>query len=261
MQTEYEKNVVKAVISYYNHDYEVFLNYLDEAVIWFGPREGEYIVGKNNIRNALEKVNKKVKFKVEEVQTKLFPFSVNIYCVIVNFKLYVFKPDGSVKEHIQRITFNGRRCKDTDGRVFWRCPYIEVSNIIPKHERSRGILTVTRTLNDDENEALFFNGENHTTVVLHRAAIKYIEGGKGVFSYIHTDDDVIKVHHLLKDLEEILPNDFYRCHSSFIVNVKRISCMSSSSLTLNDGSSIPIPLKKSRVIINEIKELINKKMS
>lgn len=256
MPSSYENAVVNAMISYYNHDYDVFLKYLDEAVVWYGPREGQYIVGKSNLEEQLKKVNRNVKFKVENIQTRLFTFSAGLYCVIMTYTLYSLHPNGEVKQHLQRVTFNGRKCRDNNGRSFWLCPYIEVSNLIPEGNDT-GVKTSLVSAVEDKSKRLFFTSKYHTTICLNESSIRYIEGGKGVCSNIYTDDAVHTVNTLLKDLQKQLPSNFYRCHMSYIVNVDRISSISSNRITLIDGTEIPIPVKKAVIIKKEIEELMN----
>ncbi|MBQ1553645.1 MAG: hypothetical protein IIZ66_08865 [Clostridia bacterium] len=50
MQKRLQQNVVRTILNFYSNDYDMFLSYLDDDVIWFGPREGQYISGKENLR-------------------------------------------------------------------------------------------------------------------------------------------------------------------------------------------------------------------
>ena len=78
MISEYENYAVQAMLGYYNHDYEMFFRYLDEGVIWYGPKEGQYIVGKDNLIAQVKKYESKIIFQVDSVESKLVSFSSNV---------------------------------------------------------------------------------------------------------------------------------------------------------------------------------------
>ena len=57
---------------------------------------------------------------------------------------------------------------------------------------------------------------------------------------IHTKNSKYKEWKRLKDLEEVLPIEFVRCHRSFIVNIDAVQSIQPDSLQLINGESIPI---------------------
>ncbi len=83
---------------------------------------------------------------------------------------------------------------------------------------AQGRNTVSRIPFDD---ILYFSG-----------ALQYVE--------IHTLNGVERQLERLKNIEATLPEEFERCHRSFIVNVGAIYSISSSLLTLIDRSTVPI---------------------
>ncbi len=265
MISAYENYVVQAMIGYYNYDYDMFFKYLDEGVIWYGPNEGQYIVGKDNLIKAVTSRKQDFKFHVDNVESKLISFSSNVYTLVLSFRLYSIHPDSTAKTYIQRVTVNGQKCRDQDGKFFWRCPFIAITNIIPKKDRqssfaqlsSQTVLRKSLDGKEEDGKRLIFPGDNHSTVYIKQDSIRYIVGGKGVFCYVHTDDGVYMVRMLLKDVFEKLPGFFYRCHSSYIVNLKRVLFLSSRKITLYDSTEIPISVKK----YSSIKEDIDKWMS
>lgn len=83
---------------------------------------------------------------------------------------------------------------------------------------SQGRNTVSRI---PFHDILYFSG-----------ALQYVE--------IHTVNGVERQLERLKNIEETLPEEFVRCHRSFIVNIGAIYSISSSLLTLIDRSTVPI---------------------
>lgn len=259
MVSAYESYVVQAITGYYNYDYDMFFKYLDEGVIWFGPNEGQYIVGKDNLIKAVTSHEKKLRFHIDNMESKLISLSSSVYTLVLSYRLYSVHPNGQTRVYLQRVTVNGQKCRDQDGKFFWRCPFIQISNVVPGSENSSAAVFTTSPLSATSSEhigsqgkRLVFPGDNHSKVYIKEDSIKYIVGGKGVFCYVHTDENVYLVRMLLKDVMEKLPDFFYRCHSSYIVNLKRVLYLSREKITLYDSTQIPISAKKYSLIKNDI---------
>ena len=69
--------------------------------------------------------------------------------------------------------------------------------------------------------------------------IKYIESNKRV-AIIHENDLIRKIYAKLNELEEILPKQFIRCHQSYIINLDKVSELSSHEFVLSTGERVPI---------------------
>lgn len=258
MISEYENYAVQAMLGYYNHDYEMFFRYLDEGVIWYGPKEGQYIVGKDNLIAQVKKYESKIIFQVDSVESKLVSFSSNVYTLLLSYRLNSCYPDGRVKTCLQRVTVNGQKCRDQDGKIFWRCPLIQVSNVIQNKANGSPEDTtepyVHIGFNEPEKESarVILPGDNNSTIYVKEDSIRYIAGGKGVFCYVYTVDNVYRVRMLLKDVINKLPDFYYRCHSSYIVNLKKVLYLSSSKITLYDMTEVPVSTKKYQQIKSDI---------
>ena len=77
--------------------------------------------------------------------------------------------------------------------------------------------------------------------------------------YVYTDDGVYLVRRLLKQMYDCLPDSYYRCHSSYIVNLNYVLYLSSSKITLTDSTEIPISTKRYAQIKQEIGEWMSRK--
>ena len=261
MKSAYESFVVQALINYYNYDYGMFFEYLDENVIWYGPNKGQYIVGKDNLMTYINRLRPTIRFRVDDVQTKLITFAANVYTIVVSYSLTCCYPDEKEKVIFQRVSINGQKFRDQDGKIFWRCPYIQVSNL-SEGKSAPGSDDIRRpspvfSKEQDSSPRLIFPGENHSTVYISQESIRYIVGGKGVCCYVHTDENVYLVHMLLKDAFAKLPDFFYRCHSSYIINLKRVVYLSGKKITLSDSTEIPVSPKR----FSEVKKDIDRWMT
>lgn len=80
--------------------------------------------------------------------------------------------------------------------------------------------------------------------VLNAKKIRYLEG-QGKYSLIHTGDDKFECHELMSDLENRLPEDyFFRCHRSFVVNMKYVTAYDSTQIFLRGGQTVPVSKRK-----------------
>lgn len=256
MLNEIEQYAVESLIKFYSYDYSKLMEYLDDNVIWYGPREGQYIVGKSRLIKNLEKLDKSVKYSVQSVTSQLPSYSQSNYTVMVQCCLYIYYPDGRVSRRVQHIVMNGQKCRDHNGKIFWKCPFIHVSDVRSKSEKQTGILSpdFTRMLESEKSEVkrLVLPTDNYSSVYIKENSIRYIVGGKGVMCTAHTFDEPYNIHLLLKDMMQLLPDYYYRCHSSYIVNLYKVRAINSSFITMDDGTQIPIPVKKYKTIKNDI---------
>ena len=81
----------------------------------------------------------------------------------------------------------------------------------------------------------------HRNVRLETAKIRYVEG-MGEYLKIHLTDEPspVIVLYRMKNLQELLPEDFLRIHKSYIVALGRIRQTRRNAVTLDDGTNIPI---------------------
>lgn len=256
MLNEIEQYAVESLIKFYSYDYSKLMEYLDDNVIWYGPREGQYIVGKTRLLKNLEKLNKNVKYSVQSITSQLPSYSPTNYTVMVQCRLYIYYPDGKVSKRTQHIVMIGQKCRDHNGKVFWKCPFIHVSDVREKDEKLPEAYTaeISKLHDSEKSEAkrLVLPTDNYSSVYIKEDSIKYIVGGKGVMCTVYTFDEKYNIHLLLKDIKQLLPDYYYRCHSSYIVNLFSVRAIGSSFITMDDGTQIPIPVKRYKAIKADI---------
>lgn len=268
MASEFEKYVVDGLINFYNdNDTAILDEYIDENVTYYGPKAGQTIIGKENLLKSLTSLNDKFRFFISNISTRLITYTANQYSIMVNYKLYAMdKRSRNDKVYYQRMITNGMKCRDKSGEVFWKCPFICIDNLNAKE--SNGVKLddgesekLTRLMTDYEDmqiRHLSLPGDEHTTVYLREDMINYVVGGKGVKCFVHTPNNEYLVRMLLKDLELHLPNYYYRCHASYIINLRNVLYLSSKDITLTDGTKIPISVKRYREIKEDIDAWMNK---
>ncbi|MBE6746945.1 MAG: LytTR family transcriptional regulator [Ruminococcaceae bacterium] len=262
-----EQFCVEALLDFYNNNNISFADYLDDNIVWYGPMEGQKIQGKENFINAFSSSKGKIKFNIENLSTKLIPLKAEVFLLIATYELYACYPDGRIVRFDQHMVIVSRR-RRINGTEQWKSPLIHVSNVFHEESgRDRHLLT-GEELNKDVLELfvnnrgnvkkILFSGKNNSNYYVAEDSIRYIEGGKGVRSYIHTKDGVYTVNHILKDVAEKLPDYYYRCHSSYIVNLRCITKISNYKIFLDGGEEIPVPVKRYSQVRNDINSLIEK---
>ncbi|MBP3477757.1 MAG: response regulator transcription factor [Lachnospiraceae bacterium] len=85
-------------------------------------------------------------------------------------------------------------------------------------------------------EQLFIKTRNRN-ITLDKKDILYVEN-RGRKVEIHTTGEVIEVYAVMKELEEQLGGNFYRCHRGYLVNMAYIAEYSSASIRLGNGENI-----------------------
>lgn len=75
--------------------------------------------------------------------------------------------------------------------------------------------------------------------------IIYIESARRVL-IIHTVHGELRTYGKLSDFELRLPDEFVRCHKSFLVNMAQITMLQQSRVRLADGSTVPVSQSRRR---------------
>ncbi len=106
------------------------------------------------------------------------------------------------------------------------------------------------SIKQHENAEYFEYSEKGKTRKIPFKDILYVESSREkVFIYAHT----IKfyVWKKISDIEQSFPENFVRCHKSFLVNMKFVSEITSSSFKLFDGTEISISRSKKEDTLNK----------
>lgn len=265
-----EEYCVESLLDFYNNGNIGFAEYLDDNVVWYGPLEGQQLRGKDNLIKAFSSGKSGLKFNIEHLNTKIIPVKANAFTFIADYELYTYYPNGKVLKYNQHLLVVSRMKKCKDGVTRWVSPLIHVSDVLSrkgdKTQQSAYVAEFDKDVfdfaisNRGKVQKIVFSGQNNSNYYIPEDSILYIEGGKGVKSYVHTKDKTYTVIHLLKDIMEKLPNYYYRCHSSYIVNLKFVERISNYKVFLDNGEEIPVPVKKYSVVKEEINSFMEKNM-
>lgn len=261
------KFCIDSLENYYKYGKIDFFDYLDNKVVFYGPVADRKIEGKQNLVEYFSNEKRTLKFNVENISVKLFPLKAQIFMLLMAYELYIFYPDGKIVKLDQHMIIVSKRKQDSLGNLNWLCSFIHVSNSAKK---GNGSGASPKFLDDNDTERLedifiernsvkkiVLSGEENSKYFIAENSIKFIEGGKGVKCFVHTDKEVLLVNQLMKSVYDLLPKYYYRCHSSFIINLNRVKSIGNYSVTLDSGEIIPIPAKKYTTVKSEIERLIS----
>lgn len=103
----------------------------------------------------------------------------------------------------------------------------------------------TRELEDEGTKMIQIRTRTGQNVWLGHSEIHYIES-EGRIAKLVCQDRLIECYRKLSELEEVLSDQFLRCHQSYLVNLNFIDRMERESIHLQDGTSIPISKSKAK---------------
>lgn len=85
------------------------------------------------------------------------------------------------------------------------------------------------------------NGSNMHLVTF--AEMDYVEIYGRKIS-LHTTKDIYTFNGRLEELEQCLPDNFFRCHKSYIINLAKVAAYRSEAATIKTGEAVPIARRK-----------------
>lgn len=249
-----EKLCIDALEKYYRYGTTDFVDALEENIVFFTPHYNRMIIGKEEVIRYFTEGGKKLELSIDNLSTRLIPLKADAMVVVADYSLLACYPDGGVINFRQHMLVALHRRKQQNGDYRWMCPLIHISNtrekkkdVVPETKEIRPYeLDIIRSLFENRRtiKKIQLSGEGGSTHFIPEDSIVFIEGGKGVQCFVHTDSETVTVNHLLKDIMGKLPSYYYRCHSSYIVNLRRVRSISGYKITLENGEEIPVPAKK-----------------
>lgn len=262
-----EKLCIDALENYYRYGTADFVDAFDENIVFFSPNDNRVIKGKENVVKYFTEGGKKLKLSIDNLSTQLISLKADAVIVIADYNLFAYYPDGKMLRFKQHYLVALNRKRSENGSFEWKCPLIHISNVGQKASMSNTEKITLRQYEQDLIRSIFadrksvrkivFSGDGNVSHYIAEDSIKYIEGGKGVQCYVHTDSGIITVHHLMKDVIEKLPDYYYRCHASYIVNLRRVKSVGSYKVFLESGEEIPVPAKKYGQVKSDITRFIS----
>ena len=239
------------ILKYYQNDIQPFLDHVDDKVLWYGPAKGQFLSGKQAVLDAWAREKHSLRFTLENIWVDHIS-SNSTYCeVMVSFPVTTHYPDGKsiTMDQIIHITWCERKTEDKTKVP--RMLVIHISDLYQKHSSDNiypvhlnevypGYLPVI-----GEGQRLYFRGMDSCDLYFFANTIIWVESVTyGRHSILHTTDGDFQASASTSVLEKKHPDFMLRCHESYLVNPRYITCIKRFSVTLSNGKVLPIPEKK-----------------
>jgi len=113
----------------------------------------------------------------------------------------------------------------------------------PEREHIAATLArIQRRLIDWSGTPLLVKSHTDEHVVL-PGQIRYVESNRRIL-HIHTGDEVIRTYGKLSEFKDLMPQRFFQCHKSFLVNLAMVDRHEHDCLVLLGGERIPVSQKR-----------------
>lgn len=242
------------VSEYYNNDLELFFEFIDEDILWFGPANKQILRTKKALVEAWSKETSDLKFTMGNVTEYFVPLNTKCCCVILTFPVYTHYPDGVTHLHNQRIdlTWFERKIKCENGEtiVAPRMAKIHISNGYDLDDQDFIYAVHSKDINTNQTvitpgKRIFFKAKDGQICNYLSDSILWIEkSDHGKHSVIHLITEDIYSNKNTDYFTENYPDVFLQPHKSYLVNPSHIKNICRFNLTLDNGVKLSIPEKK-----------------
>ncbi len=240
--TEITELSAELLLRYYENDLELFLDHCHDDVFWLGPARDQMIRTKAALVEAFGKEENPLRFTVSNLTATPFHLSAQCNEVLLCFVVTTFWPDGGSNTVHQRITLTWEKDKIRVCHISNSIDYDVRDNIYPVHylESHQQMTLYTETAH---SQKLFFHGVNRSILYTDAARVMYLES-IGNHTRVHMDSQCFECTSRLSAIAKHMPQEFLRCHTSYMVNPLHVQAIQRFSLTMTDGRKIPVPEKK-----------------
>lgn len=106
-------------------------------------------------------------------------------------------------------------------------------------------------------EEPFFMKSNGKTIILNRNHILYVESQNRMVNF-HTTNECLELYSDMRDLEQQLGRNFYRCHRGYIVNMGHIAEYEKDRISLTNGETIVLSRRKYKEFVKVYMDYLKK---
>ncbi len=255
MRKQIEEQCMKAINEFYCSQNYDFFDILEDKVIYFSPGKDRFIQGKTELCKYFGELKNSLDFETGNAHAKLINLKPGVFLIHTDLELKIIHKNGKEKIINQRVAFALRQTK-IDGVLRDTCPYIQVSNLINTNveNKTAGFSYPEASFEYEAKKMIPLPGENGTVYYINKESIKFAESLKGVKCLIHTDSETFTANKLIKDIASLLGDGFIRCHSGYVVNIRRVKSISPYKITLSTLEEIPVPVKKYTAVKKALNE-------
>ena len=260
------------IMKYYNNDYMPFLEAMDDDALWYGPAEGQFLHGRENMIQAWNAEEHSLSFTLGNMEVTHISAHPSFCDVMLTYHVTTHYPDNHDITLFQRLqmTWCERTVEHGDGS-HTKEPRILVCHISNPHSKHEDDTIYPKNFHELYHAQLHhlggkrihFHGLDRSDYFFLSDTIVRIEAAHGGrHSVLHTDDGTAaEVIATITQLEKKYGHLFLRCHQSFLINPEYIENISRFKVRLSDGSELPIPEKKYTAFRDRAVKMITKNYS
>lgn len=250
---ELDEIASKIITTYYQNDLKLFFHYLDEGVLWIGPRQGQMITGKRAMEDVWAREKNDLRFQVLDLHLMTEQVSRDAFSQIAFFKVSTLFPDQTLQVHDQRIVFIWKERRIRENTVF-RIRTLLVSNAVKQsegdtiyavHDDGTAGDAIRYILPPGADSTVSIHTGRSKSTYLPVSSIYRIESTDlGTHTIFYTREGQLKCLDSIRVLSEKMEGVLLKCHARHIVNPMYVRSIRRFCLTMSDGTEIPIPEKK-----------------
>ncbi len=242
------------ITEYYKNNLEPFFESLSEDVLWVGPSGHQLLQGKENLIRAWAAEKHALTFTMGDIKVLCISPHSHVKEIFLRYPIYTHYPSGNTDMHGQRLQYTWREKRIKTGAGWESRPEIvmlHISNawkydsrdsIYPVHYES---LSVQEPLSPHSMQSILVKASDMSVHRIIADHVLYIETIKrSARLLVHTRDETLTVSGTLPGLETAYPGLFLRVHASYLVNPVHVQEIRRFSITLSDGTQLPVPEKK-----------------
>ncbi len=255
------------ILRYYENEPMSFLEHMDDEAMWYGPAEGQFIRGREEMIRAWSREEHPLTFTVASMKTRAnsaHPSSCN---VMLTYTVVTHYPNGHDISVFQRtlLCWGERTVTDENGRKskIPRIMVCHISNPHRKHDedhiypKNYDQVYAGHHVMPQQGQRLHFHGTDRSEFYYLSDSILWVEAAKGGrHCVLHTAEDNAEILATITELADRYPRLFLRCHQSFLVNPNYIRAIRRFEVELSDGTTLPIPEKKYTAFREQAEKLL-----
>ncbi len=246
---------VELIMKYYDNDYMPFLLHMDDDALWYGPAEGQFIRGREEMIRIWNSEEHSLHFSLGNMEVMHTSSHPSFCDVMLSCPVTTHYPDREDITLYQRLlmTWCERVIEDEQGNKE-KHPRILLCHISNPHEKHADDVIYpnnfhevyrTKSALNRSGERIHFHGLDRSDYFILSDTVIRIEAAHGAkHSILVTDSGEIEVTATVTALEKHYGHLFLRCHQSYLVNPLYIRNIRRFKVTLSDGAELPIPEKK-----------------
>ena len=243
------------VAHFFDGNFEPLIDHFASGILWIGPRDNQIIRGKEELASHLHRARTNAEYTLSDISTQTASVGKKGMNQLLLYDVLIRTADGREVVSRQRTLFAWELQKlprRPASEAVPRIAMILVSNAAllfgsgQAAENAPERTWVTDSSSDTfSSKRILVRGAKDESHYLDVGRVLYIEStDSSHHSLIHTTSGDLPCLDKVTALAEQYGGTFLRCHASYLVNPYYIRSLKRFSLTLADGTVLPVPEKK-----------------